>query len=454
MDTADLAGVVPLHNLSSRTPQPKLRSSIASDVTDWTGWLTMNVEQTASPVSARSGKLDSKQTKTGRPVGSRPGRIFRVLAAATIAAGAILVLTSTMHFQHMDFLEYWSSAKLLIHHADPYSPAGVFALEKSQGRPAAAPLVMLNPPWTLFLITPLGLGGVRTGLFLWTVAAAGCVFISSRLIDVPSNDRALAFLFAPFLACIVSGQSSPFLLLGFSLFLYFYRSRPFLAGASLLLMAIKPHLFLIFWVLLLVDCIYRRRYLILAGGASALAIATAFSMLFDLHIWRDYLAMLSVLRLRQGFLPTASMVFRTVIDARAVWLLFVPSALALVWALWYYSRWKQQWDWRIHGMLLMIVAIVASPYGFFSDEIVLLPSISFALAQPEKRRYAGWILLAINSAAMGIALFKHADLSSRGYIWTPLAWLAWFLYATYRSGHRSQSSSVRLAETLQTGRAG
>lgn len=418
----------------------------------------MNVEESANPMNARSVGLDrqqtQQQTKTGRPMISRPGRIFRTLAATIIATGAILVLTSTMHFEHMDFLEYWSSAKLLIHHADPYSPAGVFELEKSQGRPAATPLVMLNPPWALFLVAPLGLGGVRIGLFLWTLVATGCVFISSRLVDVPSNDSALVFLFAPFLACIVSGQSSPFLLLGFSLFLCLYRSHSFLAGASLLLMAAKPHLFLIFWVVLLVDCIYRRRYLILAGGASALAAATAFSMLFDLHIWSDYLLMFRVLSLRQGFLPTTSMVFRTLIDARAVWLLFVPSALAILWALWYFSRWKQQWDWRIHGMLLMIVAIVTSPYGFFTDEIVLLPSIAFALAQPEKRRHAGWILLAINSAAMGIVLFKHADLSSRAYIWTPLTWLAWFLYTTYRPGRSSQSSSVRLAETLQTGQAG
>ena len=73
-------------------------------------------------------------------------------------------------------------------------------------------------------------------------------------LNVSAKRPRFAFVFAPAVACVCSGQGSPFLLLGFSLFLRSIRSHPFLAGASLLLMAIKPHLFLIFWALLLADC--------------------------------------------------------------------------------------------------------------------------------------------------------------------------------------------------------
>ena len=129
-------------------------------------------------------------------------------------------------------------------------------------------------------------------------------------------------------------------------------------------------------------------------------------------------------------LPTASMLFRASIDINAFWLLFVPSAIAVLWGLWYYKR--NHWDWATHGMLLMLVCIFTSPYSWFSDEIVLLPALVFALQLADKRKYSAWLLLAINTAALYIVLVDHAALSSHAYIWTPLTWLIWYLYATYQ----------------------
>jgi hypothetical protein len=309
---------------------------------------------------------------------------------------------------------------------------------------------MLNPPWSLFLAAPLGFGSIRFGLFLWTLAGVACIFLSAQLLNVSSKERAFAFVFAPAVAAVFMGQSSPFTLLGFALFLHFHRTRPFLAGASLLLMAIKPHLFILFWVILLVDCVYRRRFLILAGGVSALAAGSLFPLLFDAHVWPHYLAMLHGSTLKEQVFPTLSMLFRTLIDAKAFWLLFVPSALATVWALWYYAGRRQEWDWMTHGMLLMLVSILASPYSWLTDQAVLMPSILYALTFPEKRRHSAWILLAINTAILFIALIHQAGLASRAYLWTPLAWLAWFLYATH--GFRLRPASVPAgAETAWSG---
>jgi len=388
------------------------------------------------------------------PERNNPMKVVRTLAAVAVALAGIFVLAMTIHPAGMDFIEYWSSGKLLVHHTDPYSPAGVLALEKSLGFLDKTPLIMLNPPWALFLIAPLGFLGVRAGLFVWTLVAIGCVLAFTWLLDVPPKHRAFALVFAPALASICSSQSSPFLLLGFSLFLRFHRERPFLAGASLLLMAIKPHLFLIFWVVLLADCIVRRAWLILAGGVTALIAGTAFALYFDPHIWQHYISMLRGYKLQQGFLPTASMLFRMLIDVRAFWLLFIPSVFAIAWGLWYYARHRQAWDWKIHGMLLMLVTIFASPYGFFTDEIVLLPSIVFALNFPEKRKYSDWILLAVNTIALVIILADHAALSSRAYLWTPITWLLWFLYATRGFRHLDQHAQAATLRPAQIGEAG
>ena len=375
-------------------------------------------------------RVGEPQTLRGRRVDFKAKKSLRVLAASAIVLVGVLVIALVGRPATKDYISYWSAGKLLVRHADPYSSTLVLGLEKTQGYAEGNPIIMRNPPWALFLATPLGFVNSTTGLLLWMMAAAGSILVFIRLLSVPSRDRVFAFLFAPAFCAFSSGQSSPFLLLGFSLFLYFYRSQPLLAGASLLLMAIKPHLFLVFWVLLLVDCLYRRRFLILVGGVSALAAGTAFAMLLDPQVWHQYFSMLRASALDGEFFPTASMLFRLLISPTATWLLFVPSALALVWGLWYYRRNRNTWDWRVHGMLLMLVTVLASPYAWFSDEIVLLPSLALAFTFCQKRKYSIEILSAFNAIALLIVLIAHPSLSSRAFVWTPLAWLAWFLYAT------------------------
>jgi hypothetical protein len=379
-----------------------------------------------SPLVHRS---DEQEVRIGVNTPVRIKKLLRFVAAAAVLLICILIFTLVT--SRTDYISYWSAGKLLIHHADPYSPSGVAALQNSEGYFHMQPLIMRNPPWALFLAAPLGLGGIRIGLFFWTLATAGCVFLSAQLLRAPSRDRAFAYVFAPAVAAIFMGQSSAFLLLGFSLFLRFHRSHPFLAGASLLLMLIKPHLFLAFWVVLLADCIYRRSILVFAGGVSALAAASAFSICFEPHIWQHYLAMLRTSSLQSEAFPTFSTLFRVLVDVHAFWLIFVPSALTILWGLWYYVSRRRSWDWRIHGMLLILLSILFAPYSWFTDEVVLLPSILFALSYPQKRRYSNWILLLINTIALWIVLARQSPLESHAYLWTPLAWLAWFLYATH-----------------------
>lgn len=375
-----------------------------------------------------------------RGINPRLSKFLRALATILIVIVGVLIFTLTT--SRTDYISYWSAGKLLMHRADPYSPIGAFALERSEGFSAGF-MVMLNPPWALFLAAPLGFGGIRVGLFIWTLASVASAFVSVQLLQLPGKERAFASVFAPLMAAIFMGQSSPFLLLGFCLFLHFHRSHPFLAGASLLLMAIKPHLFLVFWAVLLADCLYRRVFLVLAGGASAVVASSLFAMCFDPHIWSDYTNMLRGSTLGHQSFPTLSMLFRTLIKGHSFWLLFVPSALAILWAIYYYVHLRKVWDWRIHGMLLMLVTVLVSPYSWLTDECVLLPSILFALTLRKTKSNRAWILLAINSVILYIALVRQDNLTSHAYLWTPLTWLAWFLYATHGFSRVGQVNSIQ-----------
>jgi len=361
----------------------------------------------------------------------------KALGIFAITLAGILAIALITQPAEKDFISYWSAGKLLLQHADPYSYDGVLAMEKSQGYTEARPLIMRNPPWAMFLCAPLGLTTPLIALLLWIGTSIGCIFAFIRLQQISVKDAILAFLFAPALASLCSGQSSPFLLLGFSLFLYLHTRQPYFAGCSLLLLAIKPHLFPLFWIILLLHCITERNWRngirLLTGFVTALLAATGFAMLFDHQIWPQYIAMLHNAALQNEFLPTLSELLRIAVEIRAGWLIFVPTLIALPWALYYYIRHRSHWDWATHGMTLMMVSILTSPYGWFSDQIVLLPVMAYGLTKaagnPRHKSVSTAIMVGLNSIVLFLVLVIHPALTSIAYAWVPVAWFWWFSYS-------------------------
>ena len=167
---------------------------------------------------------------------------------------------------------------------------------------------MRNPPWALPLVLPLGLVGLRVGAFLWSLLIFASLAASVRLLwqmqgRPPNRLHWIGLSFGPALVCAIMGQSSVFVLLGYVLFLYLYRTRPFLAGISLWLCALKPHLLIPFIVVLLAWIIYSRSYKIMAGAAVALAASCALAYLLDPTAWGDYLNMMHAAKLEKEYIP-------------------------------------------------------------------------------------------------------------------------------------------------------
>ena len=132
------------------------------------------------------------------------------------------------------------------------------------------------------------------------------------------------------------GQTSLFPLLGFVLFLRLHRTPPFLAGVSLRLCMIKPHLFLPFGVVLLARIVVTRSYKVLAGTVVALAASCALVYLVDPMAFRQYLQTIRTVGVEAEFIPWLSMVLRFWINEKAIWIQYVAPAIACSWALTYY----------------------------------------------------------------------------------------------------------------------
>src|SRR5262245_49181836 len=65
-----------------------------------------------------------------------------------------------------DFVEYWAAGRLLLGGQNPYDADLVHELERQVGRTDEG-ILMWNPPWSLPLVLPLGLMGVRTAHLVW-----------------------------------------------------------------------------------------------------------------------------------------------------------------------------------------------------------------------------------------------------------------------------------------------
>src|SRR5260370_563427 len=60
-----------------------------------------------------------------------------------------------------DSIQYWATGTLLAHRQNPYSVPSVLALQRSQGYPAARPLMLRTPPWSAWMVLPLVRGWWR-----------------------------------------------------------------------------------------------------------------------------------------------------------------------------------------------------------------------------------------------------------------------------------------------------
>jgi hypothetical protein len=344
-----------------------------------------------------------------------------------------------------DFVEYWASGQQLTHHANPYDGSALLPMERAVGLPSGIPpMVMGNAPPALLLVYPLGFLHSRTGEILWSLLLLACLIASVRMIraihGAPNNKlHFLAYGFGPALVCLAANQAAMFVLLGLALFLRFYRSRPFLAGAALWFCALKPQLFLPFGLALLAWIITARRYRLLAGAVSALLFSIGAAYVLDPSAWAQYHRMMSASRYDKLSIPCLSIVLRQSISPNTMWLQYVPAAIGCIWALAYFWKHRRAWDWLAHGSLLMLVSVLVAPYTWIVDQAVLMPALLHGIYVTRSRRLLA--ILAMTSAVLEIAPLRgKALMHSAFYLWTVPTWLAWYLLAT-RSARRESAGA-------------
>jgi hypothetical protein len=336
-----------------------------------------------------------------------------------------------------DFAAYWSAASLIIHSHNPYAGHAVLSLENEVGFTGSTPLIMRNPPWIMPIIAPLGFLSFGLAQRLWLIVGLLAILISAKwlwdLYRVERQSRVLTCLavatFSPLPVALAIGQVSPLVLLGIAGFLHFEDKQKLgWAGAFLFLATLKPHLIFLVWVALASLSIYHRTARIVGALMLAIVIASFIAISLDHSIFVQYAQMLVKERVPQELTPTVSGIVRLWSGIYAAE--FLPGVLALGGLLFYGGRRWVRWNWAEGMPLLVVISLLTTPYGWFFDQVILLPCLFQAaswLATSRQSPLRVGVMTVYLSANATVLTLIRLHLTTFWYVWTISVWFA--LYA-------------------------
>src|SRR4051812_20046488 len=236
-----------------------------------------------------------------------------VLLPATIVVWLILShgpIDPTGKALGTDYLSFWSAARLALagHPAAPYDVAAHYAAQRAAvGGADVGYAAFFYPPAFLLVLLPFGLLPYLASLAAWLATTLYAYWRAVRLWLRDEAGARLSFLAYPALILNAGHGQNGFLtaaLLGGGTFLL--EARPWLAGALLGALVIKPHLALLVPLALLLRGLWRP---FLSAAVSATLLVGLSAALLGLDAWRGFLAAAPLARatLEQGLVDPAKM---------------------------------------------------------------------------------------------------------------------------------------------------
>jgi hypothetical protein len=342
-----------------------------------------------------------------------------------------------------DFLQYWAAGRLNATGGDPYDADQLLTLQREAGRPADKPAVLMwNPPWVLTLAMPFGMLPARTAQLLWLLAQlAILVWTSDRFWSAFGGEAKNrpwiwggAIAFHPLMYLVFAGQSSGWLLLGLAGLVANADRR---MAMLLPFLAVKPHLFVPIWFVLLLEAFRtkRGRDMLAIGIAVGLA-ATLLPVLANPDVWQQYFAAMNRpvdaahSPLSGWKSPLIGWWVRNAVQPDAFWIQAVPTVLlAIATPLYWWTR-RANWDWVAESPRLVLAGLICSPYGAWPyDQIVLLVPLAAGLAALVKNGTRVHIIGGLVTLGIidGIALTIR---EGEHFVWVPPAIALWYAWVT------------------------
>lgn len=342
-----------------------------------------------------------------------------------------------------DFMIFYSASKLTLagRAAEAYDPGVLLAVQRTVMPPIRAVLLWAYPPTFQAVIAPLALASYAWSLLVW-IAVTGAAYVGViRLISQRAQlATLLAIAFPAAFQNAIQGQngflSAAILGLGFLLL----DRRPYLAGAVLGLIVVKPHLGVLLPLIFLVGGRWKA---ILGAACSTLLMVGLSVWLFGADPWLRFIEAgpMVTRNLESGALPWAKMLSAFA----ALRMAGVPTAvayaihgaIALGGAVLAALAWRRPGPTALKAGLAVCATLVILPYGFDYDLVLLAIPLAATAAQGLER---GLLPGVKSGLVLGFAtpLLGPPLALATGINLTPVALLV-LLYVLWRALNASQA---------------
>lgn len=344
-----------------------------------------------------------------------------VAVFAAIAVGPLFVpsrIPSKLAHTVPDFGAYWSATRV--------ARAGENAYDEAKLAPLQAPidpefptLMTWAPPWAFALVTPWSLLDFPEARWLWMLFQLIAIVLAATLLwrvyDGDANHVhgawVFAFTFYPTLQLVSLGQMSVFTLLAMTGFLYFQKiGWRFASGFGFCLTLVKPHNVLIFAIAFVIWCLMRRRWREFFGALTGVLLLTAIAVALFPNLFFMYRETMADRPPNMYMSPTVGTVLRIVFGPDRFWLSFVAVVLlGIAVALLTIGRLRKpetdwDWNWPVLTPWLLFGSVLASPYGWVYDQVVLVVPL-LAIASRPLKRGSLWLLVHFTLTGICIAIY-------------------------------------------------
>jgi len=345
----------------------------------------------------------------------------------------------------MDLQAYWGSAYLFAHGQDFSNSNALGDVQRT-----LANRTRLDTQYAWFfptgnvILLPLTFIPFTRAVYYWLILNVLAFFYSTILLWEQADERIwipliAVFSFALTLISLIFGQISSLEVLGLALFLMLSKSRkPYLAGASLVLTTVKPHLVILTLPILFLDMLRKKELKTLTGFLIALGFC--FIVLFAFYppwlqsFWTVFTSGMRTVRET----PTINGILVLLGEytiGKLIWLVVLLAGMV-----WWLRG--QNWDRRIFIDISVTVGLIVSPIGWSYDQVMLIFPILTLLAwvvtdklPKQASRIVVAVLIIGNIAAYYLRTFTPSDV---WFFWVPMVVLGLYLFARKQINEHNQ----------------
>ncbi len=354
--------------------------------------------------------------------------------------GAIILLfpiTLPSGAGDMDLQAYWGSAYLFAHGQDfsDYDALGEVQRAFANRTRSDTQYAWFFPTGNVILL-PLTVIPFTRVVYYWLILNVVIFFYSTVLTWEGPEKRVgiplvAVFSFALTLISLIFGQINSLQVLGLALFLALSKSnKPYIAGASLVLTTIKPHLVILTLPILFLDLLRKKEWKTLTGFFIALGFC--FTVLFAFYppwiqsFWKVFSSGMNTVRETPTINGLLVLLDEFTIG-KLLWLVTLVMGI-----IWWWQR-GLNWNRRTFIDISVTVGLIVSPIGWSYDQVMLIfpiltllaRSVSGQLPKQTSRVVIIGLILG-NIAAYYLRTFTPSDV---WFFWVPMVVLGLYLLA-------------------------